>query len=80
MPRYGHGKAISSFRTSVGVLRSSRGVIYIPELESYRKSYKNFDPKSVFKFPKKSTFSVEIFVRLNVTLGLWDMSNTSATS
>ena len=29
---------------------------------------------------KKSTFSVEHFVRINVTLGLWDMSNTSATS
>ena len=67
MPRYGHGKAISSFRTSVGVLRSSRGVIYIPELESFGAGYKNFD--RFFLCGKNVT---ALLRTRNATAGFWD--------
>ena len=92
MPRYGHSDAIFFFKTSGGVLRGSRGVIHDPEAESDESGYKMFDRKSRFSLEnlknigrwhiskRKSTFSVEIFVSSLVLLGLWDMSNTSATS
>ena len=48
MPRYGRADAIYFFKTSGGVLRSSRGDIYIPEAESYVSGNKIFDRKSRF--------------------------------
>ena len=48
---------------------------------STEKVYGNVPPTDIFQISiEKSTFSVEIFVSRNTALGLWDMSNTSATS
>ena len=48
MPRYGRFDAIYFFKTSVGVLRGSRGVRHVPEAEKYEAGYENFDRKSRF--------------------------------
>ena len=48
MPRYGRADAIYFFKTSGGVLRSSRGDIYIPEAETLVSGNKIFDRKSRF--------------------------------
>ena len=77
MPRYGRADAIYFFKTSGGVLRSSRGDIYIPEAESYEAGYKILDQKSRFSLgnlknigrwhisKEKLIFLVEIFVSSN---------------
>ena len=94
MPRYGRADAIYVyfFKTSGGVLRSSRGAVHVPEAERCVSGNKIFDRKSRFFYGnvpptdifqisiEKSTFSVEIFVSSPQVLGLWDMSSTSATS
>ena len=48
MPRYGRFDAIYFFETSGGVLRGSRCVRHVPELEKYEAGYENFDRKSRF--------------------------------
>ena len=47
MPRYGRADAIYFFKTSVEVLRSSRGDIYIPKLESLGAGNEILDQKSL---------------------------------
>ena len=92
MPRYGRFDAIYFFETSGGVLRGSRCVRHVPELEKYEARNKNFDRKSrfslgnvpptdIFHFSKKKlTFEVEIFISLLSILFIWDVCKAPALS
>ena len=63
MPRYGRFDAIYFFKTSVGVLRGSRGVRHVPEAERDRAGNENFDRKSRFSLgnvPPTDIFQIDL--------------------